>query len=158
MIDNYLKILEDSLKKKIELLDEIIAYNKEQEKLLKNDEVSLDELDDNMLLKDELIQRLLKLDEGFELLYERIREQLLGNKSAYKNQINSLQQLICQITEKSVSIQAQEARNKKLIENFFAKEKKQLKQGRRASKAAYDYYKSMSNASIMPPQIMDQKK
>ena len=83
----------------------------------------MDELDANMSLKDGLIQKLLKLDEGFEMLYERIREQLLGNKDAYKSQIKSLQQLISQVTEKSVSIQAQEARNKKLIETYFAREK-----------------------------------
>lgn len=158
MIENYLKILEESLQKKLTVLDEIIAYNKEQEKLLKKEDVSLDELDANMSLKDGLIQKLLKLDEGFELLYERIREQLLGNKDAYKTQIKSLQQLISKVTEKSVSIQAQEARNKKLVESYFAREKEQLKQGRQASRAAYDYYKNMNNTNIVPPQIMDQKK
>lgn len=158
MIENYLKILEESLQKKITVLDEIIAYNKEQEKLLKQEEVSVEELDTNMNLKDGLIQKLLKLDEGFESLYERIREQLLGNQSAYKSQIKSLQQLISKITEKSVSIQAQEARNKKLVEAYFAREKEQLKQGRQASRAAYDYYRSMNNTNVVPPQIMDQKK
>ncbi len=158
MIENYLRILEESLLKKIAVLDEISSYNKGQAELLKQTSVSFDDLDVNMKYKDELIQKLTELDEGFELLYERVREQLLENKELYKGQIKHLQDLISQITEKSVSIQAQEARNKKMIEDYLAKEKRQLRHGRQASKAAYDYYKSMNNTAVVPPQIMDQKK
>ena len=158
MIDNYLNILEESLQKKLAVLDEIALYNSEQEELLKQEKVSMDELDANMGRKDELIQKLTGLDDGFESLYERIREQLLENKTLYARQIRRLQSLISDITEKSVSIQAQEARNKKMLEAYFAKEKSQLRQGRQSSKAAYDYYKSMSNTNVVQPQIMDQKK
>lgn len=158
MIENYLKILEDSLLKKLTVLDEIIEYNNGQEALLKNDKVSIEELDANMLQKDELIQKVLKLDEGFEALYDKIREQLLGNKDLYKGQIKNLQNLIASVTDKGVTVQAQEARNKKLVEDYFSKEKSQIRQGRVASKAAYDYYKNMNNTNVVPPQIMDQKK
>lgn len=158
MIDNYLNILEESLQNKLAVLDEIALYNGEQEELLKQEKVSMDELDANMGRKDELIQKLTGLDDGFESLYERIREQLLENKTLYARQIRRLQRLISDITEKSVSIQAQEARNKKLIEAYFTKEKRQLRQGRQSSKAAYDYYKNMSNTNVVQPQIMDQKK
>ena len=158
MIKNYLQILEDSLVKKSEVLDQIIAYNKEQEELLKKEDISLEELDENMAKKDEFIQSLLQLDEGFESLYEKIREQLLGNKALYAQQIRRLQELISSVTDKGVAIKAQEARNKQLVENYFAREKKQLRQGRQTSKAAYDYYKNMNNVNVVPPQIMDQKK
>lgn len=157
-MDNYLKILEDSLHQKLSVLEEIFQYNQEQEKLLKKPDVSLEELDDNMSKKDELIEKLTGLDQGFETLYERIREQLLGGKDAYKAQIKKLQDLISQVTEQSVSIQAQEVRNKKLVEKYFAEEKAQLKHDRQTSKAAYNYYKNMSNSNVMPPQYMDQKK
>lgn len=157
-MENYLKILEDSLQKKLSVLEEISQYNQDQEKLLKKQDVSLEELDNNMSKKDELIEKLTGLDQGFETLYERIKEQLLGGKDAYKAQIKKLQDLISQVTERSVSIQAQEARNKKLIEKYFAEEKAQLKHDRQTSKAAYNYYKNMSNTSVMPPQYMDQKK
>lgn len=158
MIENYLNILEDSLLKKLAVLDEIIAYNNNQEALLKKDKVSMEELDANMAQKDELIQKVLELDEGFESLYDKIREQLLDNKDLYKNQIKKLQDLISAVTDKSVTVQAQEARNKKLIEDYFAREKSQIRQGRVASKAAYGYYKNMNNVNVVPPQIMDQKK
>ena len=158
MIDNYLDILEESLRKKSVVLDEIIEYNNAQECLLKQEKISLEDLDENMNQKDILVQRVTELDEGFETLFERIREQLQANRDLYREQIVRLQGLIAQVTEKSVSVQAQEARNKKLIEDYFAAERGQLRQGIKASKAAYGYYKSMSNSNALPPQFMDQKK
>ena len=158
MINNYLEILEDSLQKKSAVLDEIIEYNRDQEQLLKSEKVSMEDLDANMEQKDGLIQRLTELDEGFEALYGRIKEQLSDNKDSYKREIKRLQELIAQITEKSVSVQAQETRNKKLIEDYFVREKSQIRQGKRASKVAYGYYKSMSNGGTAPSQFMDQKK
>lgn len=158
MIENYLNILEDSLKQKIAVLDEIAGQNTEQETLLKQETLPLEEFDKCVDKKDALIQKLGELDEGFDSLYEKIRDQLLENKEAYKEQIARIQQLISKVTEKSVSIQAQEARNKKTVEDYFAREKQQLREGRQNSKAAYDYYKSMNNTNVVPPQFMDQKK
>ena len=158
MMDNYLGILEESLQKKLKVLEEITVYNQEQEQLLKKEKVSLEELDKNMEQKDELIVKLSGIDEGFETLYERIKEQLLANKDAYREQISKLQQMISQITEKSVSIQAQEARNKKLIEDYFRNERNQIRQNRQSSRAAYNYYKSVNNTNVAMPQMMDQKK
>ena len=77
MMDNYLGILEESLQKKLKVLEEIAVYNKEQEQLLRKESVSLEELDENMSHKDELIQKVTALDEGFETLYDRIKEQIL---------------------------------------------------------------------------------
>lgn len=158
MIDNYLGILEDSLHKKLDVLEEISSYNKQQEELLKKDTVSEEELDANMEEKDALIQKLTDLDEGFETLYERIREQLLANKDVYKDQIRRIQELISQVTEKGVSIKTQEARNKKLVEDYFLRERKEIRKARKASKTAYGYYKNMSGNNVIPPQFMDQKK
>lgn len=157
-MENYLDILEECLQKKLKVLEEIAAYNQEQEQLLGKESVSLEELDENMSHKDELIRKVTALDEGFETLYERIKEQILTNKDVYKEQIIKLQQLISQITEKGVSIQAQEARNKKLIEDYFKRERSQLRQNRQSSKAAYNYYKSVNNTNVVMPQMMDQKK
>ena len=158
MIENYLGILENSLCKKLSVLDEIAVYNSAQEQLLKKEKLSLEELDENMKQKDALILKLTELDEGFESLYGRIKEQLQADRDVYREQIRRLQELISRVTEKSVSIQAQEARNKKLLEEYFAGERSQLRQGRKSSKAAYGYYKSMSNSNVIPSQFMDQKK
>ena len=157
MTKSYLTILEESLEQKAAVLDEIMGYCREQEALLKQDTLSLEEFDACVDKKDACIQKLNKLDEGFEALYERLKEQLAAGKDAYKDQIARIQQKITVITEKSVSIQTQEARNKKMVEGYFAKERKQLRQGRQTSKAAYGYYKNMNNSNEVPPQFLDSK-
>ncbi|MBD5478565.1 MAG: flagellar protein FliT [Lachnospiraceae bacterium] len=156
-MDNYLKILEESLRKKLQVLDEIQAYNEKQKQVFQSDSVELDEFDAAVEEKGKLIEQISKLDEGFEVLYSNVAKELEGNKEKYVTQIQTLKQLVQQVTEKGVSIQAQEARNKALIESYFAREREQIRQGRQASKAAYDYYKNMSNTNTVPPQFLDSK-
>ncbi|MDE5803242.1 MAG: flagellar export chaperone FlgN [Lachnospiraceae bacterium] len=156
-MDNYLKILEESLRKKLQVLDEIQAYNEKQKQVFQSDSVELSEFDAAVEEKGKLIDQISKLDEGFEVLYSNVAKELEGNKEKYATQIQTLKQLVQQVTEKGVSIQAQEARNKALIESYFAREREQIRQGRQASKAAYDYYKSMSNTNAVPPQFLDSK-
>ena len=99
-----------------------------------------------------------KLDKGFESLYAHIKEQLVAGKEKYKSQIAFMQKKIAQVTDIGVAIQAQEARNKKLAEVYFANAKDELKKGRRSSKAALDYYRNMNKSQMISPQFMDKKK
>ena len=85
-------------------------------------------------------------------------EQLQGNREQYAVQIKRLQGLVAEVTDTSVQIQAQEARNKKLIEDYFRKERDGIRNGRKSSKAAINYYRNMSKSAVMPPQFLDSKK
>lgn len=156
-MDNYLRILEESLRKKLQVLDEIQSYNEKQKQSFQSDSVKLEEFDAAVEEKGRLIEQISKLDEGFEVLYSNVAKELDGNREKYAKQIQTLQQLVRQVTEKGVSVQAQEARNKALIEAYFSEERNRLRQGRQASKAAYGYYKSMSNSNTVPPQFLDSK-
>ncbi|MDE6065125.1 MAG: flagellar protein FliT, partial [Lachnospiraceae bacterium] len=68
-MDSYLKILEESLRKKLLVLDEIQAYNEKQKQVFQSDSVELDEFDAAVEEKGKLIEQISKLDEGFETLY-----------------------------------------------------------------------------------------
>lgn len=157
MMENYLNILEESLHKKLEVLEKIEDYNTEQHKIFSEEKASLDEFDEAIEEKGRLIEQLSRLDDGFESLYAKVAEELQNNKSQYAEQIKRMQELVKQVTDKSVSIQAQEARNKALIEEYFAKERAGIRNNRKSSKAAFDYYQSMSRAAAMDPQFMDSK-
>jgi hypothetical protein len=146
-VENHLTILSESLDKKIAVLEDIQTYNQRQEEAFTKETPDMDSFDQALEEKEELIQRIEKLDEGFELLYERIAEQLKENKAAYADQISNLQMKIQRVTDLSTAIQAQEARNKKLIEDYFTKAKSGIKQNRQGSKVAYDYYRNMSGAA-----------
>ncbi|MDY2698549.1 MAG: flagellar protein FliT [Lachnospiraceae bacterium] len=158
MLNNYLNILEDSLKKKIEILERIDEVNQVQSDFLKEEQPDLEAFDKCVDEKDVYIKELEKLDEGFDTLYEKIKQELLGDRDKYADQIKRLQKLITEITDKSVSIQAQERRNKALVEKYFTDQRKELGQVRKSSKAAYGYYQNMSKSNTAPPQFMDTKK
>lgn len=157
-MENYLQVLEESLKKKLDVLERIDTCSKEQELLLKEPEVSMEAFDASIDKKGQLIDEINRLDTGFGQLYERVREQLLNDRSKYALQIRKLQDMIEAVTQKSVTIQAQEQRNKKLVEEYFARTKQELKKGRVGSRAAMNYYKSANGAGYIPPQVLDQKK
>lgn len=154
---NYLGILEESLHKKLKLLDEIQSYNEAQYQVFSGEDVQVDKFDEYIEEKGRLIEQVLKLDEGFETLYAHLSEELKGNREKYAKEIVTLQELVKQVTEKSVSVQAQEARNKALIEAYFAKEKKQIGQGRRSSAVAFNYYSSANKAAQVDSQFDSRK-
>ena len=158
MITNYLQVMEESLYKKKDVLSRMEELCNRQEELLRMEPVSEDEFAASIEEKGNLIEELEQLDEGFETLYSRIKEQLSGGKEKYKAQIAVLQQLITEVTEKSVAVQAKEARNKRLAETFFINRRKEIQLNRRSSSAAMDYYRSMSQSKIVEPQFMDKKK
>lgn len=157
-MENQLTILSESLDKKLQVLKEIQEYNKKQEQSFLEETVNLEEFDAAIEEKGRLIEKLGKLDEGFEAVYDRLAAELKGNREKYRSQIAVLQDKVRQVTELGVSIQAQEQRNKKLVEQYFARAHSSLSQKRKSSKAAYDYYKNMSGSAVAPPQFMDSKK
>ena len=140
-----LTILSDSLDKKIEVLKRIQAFNDAQEKTFTESEPDMDSFDTALHEKEKLIQEILQLDQGFETLYERVKAELDENKDAYRDQIKELQAKITVITELSNAVQAKEARNKKLVENYFANQRMGIKQSRQRARAAYGYQQSMLN-------------
>ena len=155
-MENYLKILEESLVKKKAVLQQIEEVNQNQAKLLQAEMLDVEAFDKCVDQKDAMIGELNKLDDGFESLYDRIREQLMQNRPKYSAQIAALQKLIGEITDASVSIQAQESRNKLAVERYFARQRNDLGKGRKASKAAYGYYKN--NVGVADSYFMDTKK
>ena len=157
-MDNYLSVLEDSLKKKLQILDELTDYTTQQQELLKVEELDYEAFDRLVDQKDPLIQRIMELDQGFETVYDRIKEQLIGNKEQYAAQIRALQSLIGELTDKSVKLQTMEQRNKSAVEQQFRKSREKIRQGRQNKQAALNYYKNMNNSNYVPPQFLDDKK
>lgn len=155
-MQNRLSILEESLDNKLKVLGEIQEFNLQQEKSFREETADLDSFDEAVEKKDELIEKLTRLDDGFEILYEELSEELKGNREKYAGQIKAIQGKIAEVMELSVTIQAQEKRNKKLVEDYFAKQRANISQSRKSSKAAYDYYKNMSGSNS--PRFYDNKK
>lgn len=157
MVSKYMDMLVDCLEKKNQILDSLMVLGKKQTALVRNEEFSLAEFDKCVEEKGILIDNILKLDSGFEGLYNKVGKSVADNPSAYKEQLGRMQKLITEVTEKSVSIQAEEERNKAMIENRFNREKTRIKSGRSQSKVALDYYNSMNKLNHVDSQFWDKK-
>lgn len=153
-----LQILQDSLEKKIDLLGTIEEKSKEQEMIIKKENFTFQEMDENMEEKSKLIEQLSLLDNGFETLYEKIRKELLENKDQYRIQIEEIQNLIVEVTARGASIEAIEARNKATIEAYFSREKKELQKRKNVSSVARSYYQTAKQMNNVVPQFLDTKK
>lgn len=155
---DYVQILVDSLNKKVLILEEILRQNILQAEAAGKDPFDMEAFEDTVDKKDELINNLTALDNGFEAVYNRVRDELMKNRSSYADQIRSMQQIVQQIADKSVEVQASEARNKNLVETALRNARKQFGQGMTSVRAASDYYKNMSRVNYIDPQLMDTKK
>lgn len=158
MNGQYLTILQDSLQKKLQILDEIQRICDYQGEILEKQPVEYEKFDQCVDDKDICIEQLNHLDEGFEQLYEQVREELQNHKAEHADWIRTTKELIARVTEKSVAIQAREARNKQSLETIFRKEREGLGKGKKSVKAAMDYYRNMSNSAAVTSRYMDQKK
>ena len=147
-----------SLKKKEQVLDEIIRLNDLQKKQLTDQATPVDDFDKTVEDKSACIDQLNQLDSGFEKLYAGVEDELRGNKEQYADTIKALQKCIRSVTDKSIMIQAQEARNKDLMMQKFTTVRKHAKDVRANSKAITGYYKTMTHSGYMDSRYMDGKK
>lgn len=155
---DYLEILKQSLTKKLAVLREIRKMNEQQRVLLLNENLTPEEFEQNIESKGKLVDSLDLLDEGFENVYQRVQEEITGNKEQYKSQIQALQDLIRDVTEESSSIQAEEQRNYQLAQRKFSDVKKQIREVKASQNAVQQYYQNMRQVNYIDPQFMDDKK
>ena len=158
MSETYLAIMLQSLKKKEQVLDEIIRLNDLQKKQLTDQATPVDDFDKTVEDKSACIDQLDQLDSGFEKLYAQVQEELQANKEQYADTIKALQKCIRSVTDKSIMIQAQEARNKDLMMQKFTTVRKHAKDVRANSKAITGYYKTMTHSGYMDSRYMEGKK
>lgn len=153
----YISVLIQSLEKKKDILDKIIAKNKEQKNLFIDEDSDPDRLEENMQEKSVLIDQLNELDEGFAQIFDRVKSVLKTEKDSYKEEIAVMQKFITEITEKSTNIRAQEQRNRELAVKRFSSVKKGIRKARTSNKAASQYYRNMANMNVVDSQFMDKK-
>lgn len=155
---SYIDILRQSLEKKSKVLDRIIEENKKHAKIAAAEKFDPEAFDEVFERKDELLKELEQLDRGFSTVYARVKDELINNKDAYREQIAGLQRLISEITDKSMDIQATEKRNQEALMNRMDSVKKEIYQAKNTKNIAANYYKSMNGLGVVEPQFMDKKK
>lgn len=158
MSETYLSIMLQSLRKKETVLDEIVRLNDLQKTQLTDPQCPVEDFEETVEQKSACIEQLNQLDSGFEKLYAQVAEELQADREKYADTIRDLQKCIRTVTDKSVKIQAQEARNKDLMMQKFTTVRRHAKDVRANSKAINGYYQTMTQSGFMDPQFMDGKK
>lgn len=153
----YINVLITSLQRKASILEQLDKITEEQSKLLKEEIVSADDINDTFEKKEKLIEELNRTDDGFEAIYTRVRGALTNETSKYELQVKNLQELIKKITDLSVNLQAKEHRNKELMERFFKTQKMEIKNKKSNHKAAAQYYQNMANQHRGQSYFLDKK-
>ena len=157
MLGRYLKILDESLDKKLALLKEIEDLSLSQSVMIE-DGAAFEDIDANMDDKAALIDRINKLDEGFQAMYDNIKENLEAQKEEYEDEIELIKKKISEVMSCSTQIQAIEARNKAAMEQRFAKAHKDIRSRTVHASQVQDYYKVANRQNAITPQFMDKKK
>ena len=157
MLGRYLKILDESLDKKLALLKEIEDLSRVQSAMIE-EEATFEDIDANMDDKAAIIEKINKLDEGFQALYDNIKDNLEAQKKEFKDEIETIKTKISEVMSCSTRIQAIEARNKAAMEQRFAKAHKDIINRTVHASQVQDYYKVANRLNAITPQFMDKKK
>lgn len=148
-MDDYVQIMVESLEKKSELLARLIEKNTAQTACIEGktfDEIDWDAFNLLIAEKEIAIDRINKMDEGFQSLYDRVKQQLNEDKDKYAAQIKEIQRLIGVVTDQGVEIRTEEERNRKLIESIMGGKKKTIRQTRNSLKVANSYAQTMNGS------------
>lgn len=155
---SYVQMLEDSLEKKCDILRQLQFLTQKQTEILQDKEASPEEFEENVNEKEVMIQRLQRLDAGFEQVFSKVEAELQNHREQYKDSILHMQEKIREITERSAGLQVMEKQNKELATRKFANIRSQARDLRQSGKAVSSYYQNMMKTGAVEPQFMDSKK
>ena len=102
--ENYLQIMIDSLVQKEELLKQIVDYNEKQQTIITAAEFDDQAFEQNLSDKGELVEKILKLDEGFNSVFNRVKDEVQHNKAKFKQPLQRLKELVSAVTDLGVRI------------------------------------------------------
>ena len=157
MTRNYLEVLSESLDKKLTILGELVTLTEEQGTIASAGAFDEERFNAIVHQKSTLIEELEKLDEGFQTLYDRIKEQLEQDKEQYRDEIELLRTKIRRVTDLSTGLMSMERRNQPAIAARFREAKKEVRQVKRTRAMAANYYKAQNKISE-EPYFVDRKK
>ena len=159
--NNYVVILRESLEKKVRILNDLQELNMRQAEILEDPNSTPEEFEENVDAKEELINEITTLDEGFEQLFADVQSEVEAKREVYADEIQKMKELIREITSLGVRVQTQEKANYELAQTKFSDVRKQVKKVRHSQKAVNNYYRDVMSSTYYEPYdpiFMDSKK
>jgi hypothetical protein len=140
----YVQLLIDTLENKKKVLNWLVNVTEQQDTIATAETFDEKLFDETIAIKEDHLNKLVMLDEGFDKIYDGFKEELGLNKYSYRKEIKQLKALISEVTDISVKLMALEKRNKTKLDYVFSQKRKGIKESRMNSKTAANYYKTMA--------------
>lgn len=157
-IQNYLRILADTLTQKEHILEQLLSLTKTQSALAEQAELDETAFSNSVNEKEVLIARINQLDDGFTSIYERIRQDVIDQGGLYDTEIRQMQEQIRRCVGIGNEIKVLEERNHAKLTGHFASKKESYKVKASANSAARSYHQAMTGGQYHASAFMDQKK
>lgn len=154
----YVNILMQSLKKKVAILEELDRTVFTMEAILKKSDAQVEEIENVETKREEALEELEKADLGFQRIYERVKEEFAEHRYLYEEEIKSMQKMIRKITDYTARIQAQEIRNKQLLDSYLQKKKKEVRSFKVQHNSANQYTRHLANRTGGQAYFLDDRK
>lgn len=154
----YIQIMIQSLNQKKEVLEKLIDYTREQDYVLREEEVDLDQFGQIIDEKEAWIEKLNLLDTGFEKIFDRVKEEIQLHRDQYQAEIVNMQNLIKEITDLSVVLKTSEIRNKTNFDLFSHNKKNEIKTFKLNNSSVQKYNQNMLNQYQGESYFLDKKK
>jgi len=154
----YFRVLEDTIKKKEGMLEELLALTQKQEEVLSGEQFRMEEFQELMEKKAPLIEKVAAFDSGFEGVYGKIKPTIDTFKAEFEPRIRGLQERIRSVLEKGAQLCALEEQNRRKLEVCLGEKKQEIKNFKRSSQTVSNYYKNMTGSVKNQSFFMDQKK
>ena len=141
----YVTALLDSLKKKQQVLERLLALTKEQNELLNQSEVDADRFEEILGEKDGYIKEIVDLNKGFERVFASIGTSLQDQKENYRSEIVQMQNLIRVVTDQGVALERLERENKEIFTSYLRKNREEIATFNKSNHMANTYHQNMAN-------------
>lgn len=141
----YISMMEDALQKKKSILASLYDQTLEQEKLLTDDTMDVDRFEKLLAEKGKGIDELNRIDDGFDSLYKRLEQELMGNQESYKEEIRHMKSLILDVTDLGTKIQVVEKKNHDRFQQYISSEREKLKAANKSQQTALTYARNMTD-------------
>ncbi len=141
----YVNMMVDTLERKKTILEKLLCQTREQETLLKDEEIDVETFQNIIDRKGEEIEKLNQMDEGFDTLFRYVEKEITANRMMYKKQILQMQKLINEVSELGIQIQALEHQNSGHFKIYLANQKQSVKKFYTNNRTAANYYQNMAN-------------
>ena len=112
---NELQLLIEALEKKKTILQDILQKSKAQNDVASLENFDAKQFDQLVDDKAELLQQMESIDDGFDAVYHRIKDEMLQKKDDFKTEIARMQKLIRETIDLGAQIHTTEVRTKEKL-------------------------------------------